>query len=296
MIEEGAVGSVAAVDVVFWSQLLRPRDVEGKVVIVVDVLRATSTMLTALHAGFDAVAVVASVSSARAKARAFPAGSYLFGGERGGVKIPGFSLGNSPLEYLKMNPSEARGKTLIFTTTNGTRAILKTKVADEVLMGAILNARAAARAALTAGKDIVILCAGTEGKFSADDFLTAGLLVERILQEARAAQGTKETRKAGRCGPASSPAGLPSATPFCGGPRKDDASLDLSDSAMVALDYWNANRSRPEAALRACWHGRRMLRLGFAEDIRFCAQVDAFDLVARFDKETGLVVKIGPSL
>lgn len=271
-----------ALDVVFWSELLRPADVEGRTVIVVDVLRATSTIVVALHAGFRAVAVVGSVSSARKRAKALGADNCVFGGERGGIKIPRFSFGNSPLEYLQANPERISGKTLVFTTTNGTRAVLKSRRAKTVFLGSTINARATARAALLAGADVTILCAGTEGKFSADDFLAAGVLVDRIVQESKAMRGGGSGRPEG---------GPQAASEAVSEPGVAEVRPRLSDGAMVALAYWNENRDDPEADLKACWHGRRMLRLGFVEDIRFCSQVDVFDLVAAFHRETGLVFK-----
>lgn len=148
-------------------------DLAGKTAVVIDVLRATSSIITALHHGCAGVVPVETVYLAKESQTA----DVLLGGERNGRKIPGFDLGNSPFEY--MSPDLA-GKKVIMTTTNGTRAIQKSSRASQVIAAAMLNARAAASCALAWRRDIVIVCAGTKDRFSLEDGLCAGLFIHEI--------------------------------------------------------------------------------------------------------------------
>jgi len=145
----------------------------GKTAIVIDVLRATSTMITALASGCAGIIPVETVC----QAREYQAEGIRIGGERGGRKIPGFDYGNSPFEY--MTP-ELQGKIVVMTTTNGTRAVQKASRASHEIAAAMLNGRAAAARALAFRRDIVIVCAGTKDRFSLEDGLCAGYLIHEI--------------------------------------------------------------------------------------------------------------------
>jgi 2-phosphosulfolactate phosphatase len=141
--------------------------------IVIDVLRATSTMVAAMKAGASSIVPAETVMEARALIRP----GDVLGGERFNRKIAGFELGNSPLEYRK---ETVDGKRLVLTTTNGTRAIIKAMRAENILAGAIVNASACARVALELRRDIVLLCAGNNDEFAIEDGLCAGLLLDRL--------------------------------------------------------------------------------------------------------------------
>lgn len=153
--------------------------VEGSVA-VFDVLRATTTIGYALAAGVQQVLPCVAVEEARALAATFPPGEALLGGERGGVKIEGFDLGNSPEEYT---PRRCSGKHLVFTTTNGTRAMAAARTAQAVYLGALANVTAVA-AALAQADRVHLLCAGTEGQISAEDVYAAGLVARQLIQGA----------------------------------------------------------------------------------------------------------------
>ena len=142
--------------------------------IVVDVLRATSTIAQALASGYRRVLCCAEVDEALALRDSL--GEAVLGGERKAVAIPGFDLGNSPREYV-----EPRGETLILTTTNGTRAILSAAAAgaETVLVGSLLNLEAVAVAA-AGGGDVEVVCAGLQGRFAIDDAYCAGRVVELL--------------------------------------------------------------------------------------------------------------------
>lgn len=149
--------------------------------IVVDVLRATSTIVQALDAGYGAVYCCAEVEEARALKEEL--GDAVVGGERGGDPLPGFDLGNSPLEYL-----EPRAGAVVLTTTNGTRAVVQAAAnCDLVLVGSVLNLEAVAAAALARGEDVEVVCAGFRGGPSEDDAYCAGRIAALLGGEPTAA-------------------------------------------------------------------------------------------------------------
>ena len=146
--------------------------------IVVDVLRATSTIVQAIAAGYRRVLCCAEVEEARSLRAA--RGDGVLAGERLCVRIPGFDLGNSPREFT--NPE---GTTVILTTTNGTRAIVTAAArCERVFAGSLLNLDAVVSAAREAGDDVAIICAGVEGEFAMDDAYCAGRLAEAFAGEA----------------------------------------------------------------------------------------------------------------
>ncbi|MDQ8735567.1 2-phosphosulfolactate phosphatase [Paenibacillus sp. LHD-38] len=144
-----------------------------KTAIIIDVLRATSTIIAALSAGASCVIPAETVMEARALQRP----GDLLGGERFCRKIAGFDLGNSPEEYTEQIVA---GKRIVLTTTNGTRAIHKSMRADYVLTASLLNAEACARAAIDLRRDVVILCAGSHDEFAIEDGLCAGLVLDKL--------------------------------------------------------------------------------------------------------------------
>jgi 2-phosphosulfolactate phosphatase len=143
--------------------------------IVVDVLRATSTIAQALASGYKRVYCCAEIEEARVLRAQL--GEGLLGGERNATKIEGFDVGASPREFL----GEPRAETLIFSTTNGTRAILEAAArCEDVLLGSLLNLEAVAQAARERGANVEILCAGFQGTFALDDAYCAGRIVQLL--------------------------------------------------------------------------------------------------------------------
>jgi 2-phosphosulfolactate phosphatase len=150
----------------------------AEVGIVVDVLRATSTIAQALAAGYERVLCAGEIEEAEALRAEFD--DSVVGGERNAVRIEGFDVGASPREYL-----EARASTLILSTTNGTRVILEAAArCERVLLGSLLNLDAVAAAAAERGGDVAVLCAGFKGAFALDDAYCAGRIVQ-LLEGAR---------------------------------------------------------------------------------------------------------------
>ncbi len=148
---------------------------EGAIVVVVDIFRATSAMVTAFHHGAKAIIPVSTIK----EAKAFKAKGFLAGGERNGEVVDGFAFGNSPFSYMS---EEIRGREIALTTTNGTRAInIAAKQADSIVIGSFLNLGALAELIVPQGKDVVILCAGWRDRFNMEDSLFAGALTNLLL-------------------------------------------------------------------------------------------------------------------
>ncbi len=153
--------------------LLEPYDVQGKRVVVIDVLRATTTICTALHHGAESVIPVMDKKACLA----YSGRGFLLAAERKGMKVEGFQFGNSPLEYT---PNVVSGKTLVLTTTNGTRAIRELKEAKQVLAGAFVNLTALTDFLASSYDDTLLLCSGWKGRVNLEDTLFAGAVAERL--------------------------------------------------------------------------------------------------------------------
>ncbi len=234
--------------------VVMPEKVAGDTAVVIDVLRASTTMICALAAGAHEVIPCREVADALVAAKSFAPDQRVLGGERGGARIEGFDLGNSPEEYT---PQRVAGKTVVFTTTNGTRAILRVRSAREVLIAGFVNVSAMVQRLLDCRR-IHILCAGTGGRMSEDDVLLAGLLVERLQRQARSSW------------------------------RKNGQAATAQNFWRQSLASTPGSAVQPESQmliewLRASRGARNLLRLGLDRDIQAAAQIDRFACVPRFD-------------
>ena len=162
-----------SIEVCFTPELIHLHEVKVKLVVVVDIFRATSTMVAALAHGVTEILPFADLESCRA----MQAQGYLIAGERDGLTAPGFELGNSPVAFLEGNYA---GKKLAMTTTNGTLALDKSKGASEILIGAFPNLQATASYIQSRNLDVLIHCAGWKGRFNLEDSLYAGALVQAL--------------------------------------------------------------------------------------------------------------------
>lgn len=229
-------------------------ELTGRVVVVVDMMRTTSVMVVARHNGVAGIVPCLTIDEAREQAARLAPDTCLLGGERGAVPIPGFDLGNSPLEY---SPEAVRGKTLFLTTSNGTRAIRRAQTAGKVLIGACLNSPAVAdeayRTAQDQSADLVILCAGTRDRFSLDDFYCAGLIVQRLV-----------------------------------GTDRNQGRLRLADSAVAARRLYEVYQADPLPLLRESAVYRQAVRLGIAGDLDFCLRPAGFTEVPAV-REQGVI-------
>jgi 2-phosphosulfolactate phosphatase len=164
---------VQTIDVCLSPELMHLYPVEDKSIVVVDILRATSSMTTAFAHGVAGIYPVAKLEDCRA----MKAKGYLIAGERDGEKVADFDFGNSPFEYMT---ESLKGKRIAFTTTNGTQAIAKSIGAKEIIIGAFLNLSAVAEHLKRSNNTILIVCAGWKGKVNLEDTVFAGALVEKL--------------------------------------------------------------------------------------------------------------------
>jgi len=234
---------VREIFVVFEPEWLTADFLADKTAVVMDVLRATSSMLAALANGATRVVPTMEVSEARELKATLPAGTVVLGGERGGLQIDGFDVGNTPQEFA---PAVVGGKTVVMTTTNGTRAILMSLGAPQVYVAAINNVGATARAlAERCRGDVVLVASGTERRISWEDSFCAGAIVERLAAEQR------------------------------GGPWQ------LTDSAMIAQEIWQVAKRDIPAALRRGRGGRNVMKFNFDAAFAVCGALDCYDFAAR---------------
>jgi 2-phosphosulfolactate phosphatase len=164
---------VKTIDVCLSPDLMHLYKVEDRTVVVVDILRATSCMVTAFAHGVESITPFANLDICRS----MKANGYITSGERDGKKVEGFDKGNSPFEYMG---DQVKGMRIAFTTTNGTQAIEKSKGAKEIVIGAFLNLSAVARHLLFTENNILVVCAGWKGKVNLEDTLFAGALIDKL--------------------------------------------------------------------------------------------------------------------
>ena len=221
---------------------------EDGVSVAIDVLRATTTITTALANGaarvlpFESIGETLSAKSAISKKRPEYADALLLGGERGGVLIGGFDLDNSPKSYAR---EKVEGKTILFTTTNGAKAILSCRGA--VYIASFLNAEAVARRLLASGapERVSIVCAGTDGQYTEEDLLLAGLLADRLTS--------------------------------------GEEKFALNVQAEVVREQYRVGRGRPLVdALKASRGGQNLKRVKLLGDVYDAAKIDSLDVVPEF--------------
>ena len=164
--------------------LAAPGRLAGGIAVVIDVLRATTTIVHALAAGCTAVRPCVEIAEARELADHLPAGKVLLAGERHGRQIDGFDLGNSPRDFT---PARCKGTTLVLTTTNGTPALLRAAEADRVLVAAFVNFSAVCEQIRKDARPLHIVCAGLNGEPCLEDTLLAGALVDCLSDESEVA-------------------------------------------------------------------------------------------------------------
>jgi len=208
------------------------------VVVVIDIFRATSAICTAFQYGVSKIIPVASVEVAKE----YKAKGYITAAERNGQIVEGFELGNSPFGY--MNP-DFKGKEIVLTTTNGTKAIERARAADHVIVGSFLNLDAVCRFLKKQNKNVILLCAGWRDRFNLEDSLFAGAVVSQLSQE----------------------------QPFTA----------LADSSIAAKELYNLAKSDLNQFLINSSHRNRLSRLNLEKDIEYCLQKNTVDLVPIFE-------------
>ena len=225
-------------DVFLRQEEATSKSLSGKHVVVIDVLRAASTLTAAFAAGaIEAYTfrTVRDLFSARRKLSGRP---LLLCGERGRLPVRGFDLGNSPRDFT---PEICGGRTLLMTTTNGTRALFLARQAKEVILGCFLNLASVSNYLRRARGDIALLCAGTEGDLSDDDIACAGAIVEKL----------------------------------------SEAKRTLTPTAEEALHTWRRARRSLKQFLLASRGGLPLVQAGLGQDILDCAHRSRFDAIPR---------------
>lgn len=210
--------------------------------LVVDLLRASTQMTTFFEYGGSKLIPCADSDEAfRMKAEAGP--GWMLMGERGGVMVPGFDYGNSPLELTRRGAPE----NAIMTTSNGTKALLAAASGcPEVRIACARNAEAAAWDALCSGRRICTVASGRNGKFSIEDAVCSGMIIEKMLALAPSNGGTE---------------------------------MELTDGALTAMALWHHFGPDLASLCMESEHGRILQELGFGEDIFFCAEIDSSAIV-----------------
>lgn len=229
-------------EVVFTPEEIKNRRLSDKLIVVIDVLRASSTIITALAYGCRGLVPILSPEQAKEKAQQFKKEEVLLGGEREGRKIKGFDLGNSPREYQK---EIVEDRIIIFSTTNGVKTLERVRGAFRIIIASFLNLQATFNYCFKFQGDILLACAGKEGYFSLEDTVCAGMLINSLRD-------------------------IYSDT--C---QEVDANL----TAQVLYKKFGNNILE---MLRKSQHGRYLESIGLRKDLEFCSQLDIFNIVPIF--------------
>jgi 2-phosphosulfolactate phosphatase len=242
------------IDVLFGVQQLTTADVQNRVVAVIDVLRASTTIAAALANGARAVIPLESSEDVATRSKQFERSAVLLSGERRMLRMEGFDLGNSPVEHSR---DVVEGKTVLLTTTNGTKALLAVQGARDVVVASYVNLTAVCamlRAALRGGADVTIVCAGQDRQFGLEDAACAGRYVYQLTRRHEQAE-------------------------------VNDAALAAS---LIDRKYGdNLMRLFSTAA-----HGRALAAAGFEGDLAACAAVDSYPVIPIYQDRH--ITKLGP--
>ncbi|MEH1927662.1 2-phosphosulfolactate phosphatase family protein [Nostoc sp.] len=237
---------------VYHTPELTPTDKVPECAIAVDVLRATSTIATVLAAGGEAVQVFSDLDQLIEVSEKWPAQKRLRAGERGGAKVTGFELGNSPLDCT---PELVQGRRLFISTTNGTRALQRIQDSPNVLAAALINRAAVVQFLRELQPETVwIVGSGWEGSFSLEDTVCAGAIAHSLLQQTTLS-------------------------------LEELAGNDEVISAIALYSQWQDNLL---GLLHQASHGQRLLRLECQEDLKYCSQTDILDVLP-IQHETGVL-------
>ena len=242
------------IDVSFGVQQLTPQDVQGRVVAVIDVLRASTTIAVGLSNGARAVMPMESSDEAVTRSKQFERGAVLLAGERRMLKMDGFDLGNSPIEHSR---DAVEGKTVLLATTNGTKALLAVQGARDVVVASYVNLSAVStmlRTAVRGGADITLVCAGQDRQFALEDAACAGRYVHDV--------------------------------------SKRLTGLDINDAAFAASLIDRKFGDNLMRLFNTAAHGRALAAAGFGDDLAACAAVDSYPVIPIFQDRQ--ITLLGP--
>jgi len=230
------------VDVAFTADEVQYKDKGDRIGVVIDVLRATTSAVMALKNGCSSFIPITSIEEARETSKRFEKGKVLLGGAKRGVKVQGFDLGNSPDDYQK---EVVKGKDIIFTSSNGTKAMHQLQSARKVLITSFLNISAVCNELLTLNTDVLIACSGDFGVFSLGDAVCAGMIVDRLSETL-------------------------------------SEELEKSDTATVTQILYGVHKKDIRKMLLQSEWGQYLIGLGLGKDIDTCAQIDSAPIVPHF--------------
>jgi len=222
----------------------------GKTTVVIDVLRASTTIITALSNGAKEIVPVGTVEFAVKVSGGIFGGQTLLGGERNTKKIEGFALGNSPAEYTKEIVS---GKSIVFYSTNGSRAIVKAKYSANLFICSFNNLKTLAKHLKNLNEDVVVLCSGNNNFFSLEDSVCAGMLVSELIME--------------------------------------NKNSELTDSAKSAMALFKSFGKNILKLLSETDHGRLLIENGYKNDLQACAELDNTEVIPFYSGNTLKVFK-----
>ena len=227
-------------DVFYSLHSFQEEELRDKIVVVIDVLRASSTIVTALMNGAKAVIPVADMGEASKISQNVDSDNYLLCGEKDAVKIEGYDLGNSPLEYTK---EVVGGKTLIFNTTNGTKAIKKSMGSSQVYIASFLNVGTVVKHLKKVDQQIVLVCAGWKGRLAFEDMLLAGNIINDL----------------------------------CGGTLEDES----RDGAKVAFSLYDRYGGDIASVIHKSNHAMRLKEVVGSDDIDYCCRLNTAEILPR---------------
>jgi phosphosulfolactate phosphohydrolase-like enzyme len=250
--------------------------VENKNVVVIDILRATTTMCVAMENGANSIWPVDSVQKA-----AQAGSSFLTAGERNGEKVEGFDLGNSPQEFSE---EVVKGRDIVMTTTNGTKAISLSEGAKNIYIASYRNISAVVQELQKQPEDIVLFCSGWKDQVNLEDTLFAGEVVARV-----SGVGFRETVVGGRESEVDSPKSV------IGGRESEDSGpitnyqvpstrYQLNDSSWLALKFYEEVRGEEGTFLENASHVQRFKSLHIESDLEVCLKRDTSELVLRVEQ------------
>jgi 2-phosphosulfolactate phosphatase len=242
------------VDVFFGPQEVAASDVSNRVVAIIDVLRASTSIAVALENGARAVIPLGSSEEVVSRGKSLARSEVKLAGERKMQAIPGFDFGNSPLEFTR---EAVEGKTILMSTTNGTGAVLSVQGARDVVIASYVNFSAALsilRAALRGGTDVAIVCAGQERHFALEDSACAGLFVQHIIAK--------------------------------------QPKAEINDAAQAAMLIDKKFGSNLKRLFRSSTHGIALADAGFGADLDACAELDSYSVLPVYQDRQ--ITKLGP--
>ncbi len=222
----------------FKADAIVEEQVAGRVAVVIDTLRATSTIITALANGATSVIPTDTIDRAWSISKNYQ-DDYLIAGERNGIKIEDFDLGNSPKSYTK---EKVAGQTIILTTTNGTRCFKRLDSAREVLVASLINSKALANY-FKQEEEIILCCAGVNGVFALDDFITAGRLIAYLVERYK---------------------------------------IQLTDEVLTAYHLYLQNQNDLLSILKRSKSGQNLINLGKEEDIEYIINCKQLKVIPRY--------------